>query len=43
MGVGKEVFAVRLDKIGGRRADGDDQIGRLLNIEGTKILDEWSI
>ena len=41
--VAKEVFAVRLHEIGRRRADGDDQIGWLVNIEGAKILDEWSV
>ena len=39
----KKVFAVRLHEIGRRRADGNDQIGWLVNIEGAKILDEWSV
>jgi len=39
----KEVFAVGLHEIGRRRADGDDQIGRLVNIKSAKILDEWSV
>ena len=41
--VWEQVFAVSLDKVGGWRADGHDQIGWLLSVEGMKILDEWSI
>ena len=32
-----------LDEIRGGRADGHDQIGRLISIEGVKIIDEWTI
>ena len=42
-GFGKQVFAVPLDEIRGGRADGHDQIGWLISIQGVKIIDEWTI
>ena len=42
-GFGKQVFAVSLDEIRGRRADSHDQIGWLISIQGVKIIDEWTI
>ena len=32
-----------LHEIGGGCADGDDQVGRLINVERTKILDKWGV
>ena len=31
-----------LDEIRGGRADGDNQVGWLISVEGVKIIDKWS-